>query len=94
MRQLLQLRELILLRFPSAKHRLLCILTQDERDDVFRPDWRLIIFPARRPFDTDTTFYTQTGAQSLPLEIGVPELYDYSPIYVKMQVSRYYIRWQ
>ncbi|MBU8934407.1 MAG: cell surface protein SprA [candidate division Zixibacteria bacterium] len=48
----------------------------DNRSEVFRPDWGLLILPHRRPFDTDTTFLYENGGSSHVLEKRVPLIYD------------------
>ncbi|RKX23071.1 MAG: cell surface protein SprA [Candidatus Zixiibacteriota bacterium] len=48
----------------------------DDRSEVFRADWGLIIFPDREPFNSDTTFVSSTGKSTQQLQEKVPELYN------------------
>ncbi len=64
----------------------------DDRQEVFRPDWGLLIFPHRRPFASDTTFTHVSGVTTPPLEDTVQGIYDYTSDVVKQQESEYYIQ--
>lgn len=50
----------------------------DSKFELYRPDWGLIIFPDRRPFDTERTFMLDGGVETSPLEDRVPLIYDAS----------------
>ncbi|MFQ5453355.1 MAG: cell surface protein SprA, partial [Candidatus Zixiibacteriota bacterium] len=52
----------------------------DDRQEVFRPDWGLIIFPDRKPFASDV------------LTEKVPNIYDYDSYSIKQTDSKYYIQ--
>lgn len=65
----------------------------DDRREVFNEEWGLLIFPDRRPFDSDTTFVTATGQASAPLRDRVPDLYDYTSTTEKARASQYYIQY-
>ncbi len=49
----------------------------DERQEVFRPDWGLLIFPRRRPFDNDSVFVDSSGRPTQELQDKVSAIYDY-----------------
>lgn len=66
----------------------------DDREETFRSDWGLLIFPHRRPFDTDTAFISSFGVATPPLETLVPDLYDYTSITQKVSASQYYLQLQ
>ncbi len=63
----------------------------DDRFGIFKPEWGLLIFPDRRPFDTDTTFALQSG-ETQPLEERVPGIYDYTSGTVKSEASKYFLK--
>ena len=63
----------------------------DERIEVFRPDWGLLIFPHRTPFDSDTTYTDKNGVTSSQLEALVPQIYDYTSNSEKTVNSVYYL---
>lgn len=48
----------------------------DDRAEIYRPDWGLIIFPHREPFRSDTTFLDSTSNETVALQDTVPEIYD------------------
>ncbi|MEW6051485.1 MAG: cell surface protein SprA [Candidatus Zixiibacteriota bacterium] len=64
----------------------------DDRREVYEPDWGLIIFPNRRPFDSDTTYGTGTALESVPLALRVPKIYDYFSSNERAGASEYYIQ--
>ncbi|UCC43334.1 MAG: cell surface protein SprA, partial [Candidatus Zixiibacteriota bacterium] len=64
----------------------------DGYQDVFRPEWGLLLFPNRRPFDSDTTFERADGISTPTLAVRVPTIYDYSSSIKKREVSEYYIK--
>ena len=64
----------------------------DERQSVFRPDLGLIIFPNRRPFDSDTTYLTETSEiPAIFEEDRLPKIYDYSNFSEKAEKSNFYL---
>lgn len=65
----------------------------DDRIAVYNDDWGLVIFPSRRPFDTDTTFTSASGQDSKPLRERVPLLYDYESSTEKLRASQYYLQY-
>lgn len=65
----------------------------DERLEVFRSDWGLLIFPHRQPFDSDTTFEDADGTKSEPLDTRVPSIYNYSSQSERAAKSEYYIEY-
>ncbi len=48
----------------------------DDRSEIFRADWGLIIFPHRTPFNSDTTFVDKAGNVTMPLQVKVEALYN------------------
>ncbi|RKX27936.1 MAG: cell surface protein SprA, partial [Candidatus Zixiibacteriota bacterium] len=64
----------------------------DETDAVYRKDWGLLIFPDRRPFDTDRTFKYEDGRESQPLQLRVPKIYDVPSGTDKTNASQYFLR--
>lgn len=63
----------------------------DSDDRVFRPDWGLLVFPDRTPFNTDRTY--GTGAdQTMSLDSLAPDIYDYDSQSDKTKGTVYYIR--
>lgn len=64
----------------------------DDREEVFRPDWGLIIFPARQPFNSDTVFYRSASDSTAPLGVKLPNLYDYQSLTEKTDNSEYFIK--
>lgn len=64
----------------------------DNREEVFRPDWGLIIFPAREPFNSDTTFTSGLGWDTPPLNDKVENIYNYDSFSEKYSNSKYYLR--
>ena len=69
----------------------------DDRIEIFRSDLGLIVFPHRRPFDSDTTFTDAHGISTAPLRGRVPGIYEYDSQTEKFEQSRYYLQlasWQ
>ncbi|UCG60657.1 MAG: cell surface protein SprA [Candidatus Zixiibacteriota bacterium] len=64
----------------------------DDRQEVFRPDWGLLIFPNRKPFASVATFTSDAGVTTPPLEDTVQAIYDYVSEQVKREASEYYIQ--
>ncbi len=62
----------------------------DEDPFIFRPQWGLVIFPSRTPFD-DNIKYKIGDVEVDSLEIKVPDLYDYTSWTEKSEASEYYI---
>jgi len=50
----------------------------DNKLELYRSDWGLIIFPERRPFDSERQFVLDDGEEKAPLEVKVPLIYDAS----------------
>lgn len=64
----------------------------DERLEIFRPDWGLLIFPHRTPFNSDTTFLDANGVSTDTLEMKAPLIYDYESADQKTQSSLFFIQ--
>ena len=64
----------------------------DDLQEVFRPDWGLLIFPNRRPFDSDQTFTDKNDIETPPLAVRLPEIYDFTSLGVPAQSSQYYLQ--
>ena len=64
----------------------------DDREDVFRPDWGLIIFPSRQPFNSDTVFYRTPSDSTAELKVKLPNIYSYNSLTQKTDNSEYFIR--
>jgi hypothetical protein len=64
----------------------------DFRVEVFRPEWGLIIFPHRAPFNSDTTFTDQSGYTTHPLELRIQSLYDYLSKTERTESSAYFLQ--
>ena len=64
----------------------------DYRVEVYRPDWKLIIFPSRTPFNSDTIFVSENGAPTTPLRVRVPEVYSSLSENQKIAASQYFLR--
>ncbi len=65
----------------------------DELDQVYRPDWGLIIFPNRLPFASDTTFALAGGNTTPALTEKVPLIYNGSSSTARSGASKYYVRY-
>ncbi|MFZ1685679.1 MAG: cell surface protein SprA [Candidatus Zixiibacteriota bacterium] len=61
----------------------------DDRTEIYRKDWGLLIFPNRTPFDSDTS-YTVNGQPTPKLTERVPKIYNYSSPNEKVVFSKYY----
>ena len=69
----------------------------DNRIETYRPEWGLVIFPHREPFNTATTFMDAGGDHSDTLLVKVPTLYDHLSTVEKVESSQYYLQirvWQ
>ena len=64
----------------------------DDRIDVFRPDWGVVIFPSRTPFNSDTTFTYAEGNRSVSLAERVPTLYNYTSETERVSQTEYYLQ--
>jgi len=64
----------------------------DNRPEVFRPEWGLLIFPQREPFNSDTTYQDQNGTRTNPLSLLTPNIYSYTSTSEKSENSQYYIQ--
>lgn len=65
----------------------------DEKYELYRPDWGLIIFPERRPFDTNRRFTLDDGSETDSLVELVPLIYDASESGSgRVDASRYFIK--
>lgn len=71
-------------KFPDGK--------LDDRLEVFRPDWGLLIFPHRTPFASDTTFVDANGVSTAKLAQKVDTIYEYESSTQKAGASQYYIQ--
>jgi len=64
----------------------------DDRSAIWRSDWGLLIFPNRKPFDTDTSFADENGNFTAPLQERVPTLYNTAGTIERAKDSKYYIQ--
>ena len=65
----------------------------DKKFELYRSDWGLIIFPERRPFDTNRRFTLNDGSETDSLEERVPLIYDASESGSgRADASRYFIK--
>ena len=64
----------------------------DERIEVFRPEWGLLIFPQREPFNSAVTYTDQSGNHTSPLNLLLPSIYSYTSPTEKSENSQYYIQ--
>ena len=64
----------------------------DDRSQIWRSDWGLLIFPNRKPFDSDTTFVSENGDSTTSLQAKVPSLYNYVSRNQRVENSQYYIQ--
>lgn len=62
----------------------------DDRQEVYRSDWGLIIFPSRKPFSGDTSF-TVGGIAVPKLQDVTGKIYDYTSLAEQSQNSKYYL---
>ena len=65
----------------------------DERVQIFRTDWGLVMFPSWRPFTLDTNFVDADGHVTVPLTTKAPFIYDYNDISQLVSGSKYFIRY-
>ncbi len=65
----------------------------DEKPEIYRPDWGLLIFPSRKPFD-DTVSYRIDDRELPELDVKISELYDYTSWTEKTEASEYFIRFE
>jgi hypothetical protein len=65
----------------------------DNDRDIFESDWGLIIFPHRKPFDSDTTFTDVGGNQTPELVDRAKNLYFYTSAKERTDNSQYYIEY-
>jgi hypothetical protein len=65
----------------------------DERVQVFRSDWGLVMFPSWRPFALDTSFVDAGGHETVPLTVQAPLIYDYNDVSQPVSGSKYFIRY-
>ncbi len=70
-------------RFPDGK--------MDDRQEIFREDWGLLIFPEREPFNSSRRFQDSTGNTTMGLEVKTPDIYEYTDRQ-KTDASEYFIR--
>jgi hypothetical protein len=64
----------------------------DDRNEVYRPEWGLLIFPEREPFNSTRTFINASGNETMPLQDTVPEIYQVISSHQLEGASRYFIR--
>jgi len=64
----------------------------DCRAEVFRPDWGLIIFPEREPFNSNRRFEDANHIRTDTLAAKVPTLYNFSSVIERMDNSTYYLQ--
>jgi hypothetical protein len=64
----------------------------DDRIEVFRPDWGMLIFPDRTPFISNRMFEDVNGTKSDTLALKMPQIYSYVSSTAKMQNSQYYLQ--
>ncbi|MEW5993642.1 MAG: cell surface protein SprA, partial [Candidatus Zixiibacteriota bacterium] len=64
----------------------------DERPEVFRPEWGLIIFPHRRPFANEPASVDARGNETIDLVPNVTKIYSYTSPTDKTDASQYYIQ--
>jgi hypothetical protein len=64
----------------------------DERVELFRPEWGLLIFPEREPFNSNRCFQNANGEMTDTLALKVPTLYYYQNSTEKLGNSVYYLQ--
>ena len=64
----------------------------DDRSNIWRSDWGLLIFPSRTPFNTDTVFVNEVADTTQRLQDRIPSLYYYISMVHRVEDSRYYIQ--
>ena len=63
----------------------------DDRVEVYRPDWGLIIFPEREPFASTRTFMDSSSIETMALVDTVPDVYRYTGSQ-QQDASLYFLR--
>ena len=63
----------------------------DDRVEIYRPDWGLLFFPRREPFNSSISFVDAAGNETMPLADTVPDIYLYTGPQ-QQAVSRYFLR--
>ena len=63
----------------------------DDRAEIYRPDWGLLIFPNREPFNSSSGFTDVAGNETMALLDTVPEIYNCFSQQA-IDASLYYIR--
>lgn len=66
----------------------------DDREYIFRPDWGVVIFPSRTPFDDDVTFTDANGKTTpvIPEDKRVPTIYEYTSPTERTEKSNFYLK--
>ena len=64
----------------------------DDRSEIWRSDWGLLIFPSREPFNSDTIFVDERGDSTSPLDDKAPNLYNYVSPRGRSEASKYFIQ--
>jgi len=64
----------------------------DDRPLLFEPEWGLLIFPHRTPFNTDTSYVNQSGGVSPRLGRRLANIYNFTSQSQKAEGSQYYIQ--
>ncbi|MBI4720460.1 MAG: cell surface protein SprA, partial [Chitinivibrionia bacterium] len=64
----------------------------DDRAEMFRPEWGLLIFPERQPFNSQRTFVDLQGHETMPLALTVPQIYSFSDDNDQIDASQYFLR--
>ena len=68
----------------------------DDRSEVFRSDWGLVIFPEREPFNSSRAFESINSSgqsdKSDTLIAKVPEIYDYFSESERIKASKYFLQ--
>jgi hypothetical protein len=64
----------------------------DPNPEIFRPDWGLIIFPEREPFNSSRIFEDANGNRADSLVLKMPQIYKYNSTTEKMENSQYYVQ--
>ncbi len=64
----------------------------DDRVEVFRPDWGLVIFPDREPFNSNRVFEDDNKNRTDTLAVKMPNIYRYSSSTQRMENSQYFLQ--
>jgi len=64
----------------------------DDRPNIWRSDWGLLIFPSRTPFNTDTVFVNEVADTTQLLQDRIPSLYYYISRTHRVEASRYFLQ--